>query len=193
MDRWAARAKASRRAVEEGDTRPAAALGPAGPSLMRMLLVDASLPEAGIAGPDMTRYFLVCASLLALVGGLAFLARRTLGVHLRRRAKERSLQVVDVLPLGGKQKLAVVRCYDRTFLLGLGDREVRSIAELDADEVTAHVPGPREPSVTEEESVPFDQRLAEELQPPSPAGTRVERGAARRDDASWTRGEGILG
>ena len=44
---------------------------------------------------------------------------------------ERSLSVLDVLPLGGKRRLAVVRCYDRTFVLGLGDREISAIAELD--------------------------------------------------------------
>ena len=51
---------------------------------------------------------------------------------MRARAARRSLQVLDVLPLGGKQRLAVVRCYDRTFLLGLGEKEVGLVSELDA-------------------------------------------------------------
>jgi hypothetical protein len=38
---------------------------------------------------------------------------------------------MDVLPLGGRSRLAVVRCYDRTFLLGMGEREVSLVAELD--------------------------------------------------------------
>jgi flagellar biogenesis protein FliO len=42
------------------------------------------------------------------------------------------MQVVDVLPLGGKQRLMVVRCYDRTFLIGLGERETSLVAELDS-------------------------------------------------------------
>ena len=48
------------------------------------------------------------------------------------KAAKRSLQVIDVLPLGSRQRLAVVRCYDRTFLLGLGERELSLITELDA-------------------------------------------------------------
>ena len=40
-------------------------------------------------------------------------------------------QVVDVLPLGGRRQLTVVRCYDRTFALGLGEKDVSLIAEID--------------------------------------------------------------
>jgi flagellar biogenesis protein FliO len=86
----------------------------------------------GSAGPDLTRYFVVCGGLLALVALLAFGFRRLIGRTLAVRAARRSLQVVDMLPLGGKQRLAVVRCYDRTFLIGLGDKEVSGLAELDA-------------------------------------------------------------
>jgi flagellar biogenesis protein FliO len=50
---------------------------------------------------------------------------------VRQRADKRSLQVMDLMPLGGKQRLAVVRCYDRTFALGLGEKEIALIAELD--------------------------------------------------------------
>lgn len=82
-------------------------------------------------GPDLTRYLLVCGGLLALVAGLAWAVRRLLAGQLRARAARRSLQVLDVLPLGGKQRLAVVRCYDRTFLLGLGEKEVGLVSELD--------------------------------------------------------------
>jgi len=86
----------------------------------------------GTEGPDLTRYLAVCAGLLLGVGGLAWAARRFLARTLRERAAKRSLQVVDVLPLGGKQRLAVVRCYDRTFLLGIGEKEVSLVSELDA-------------------------------------------------------------
>jgi flagellar protein FliO/FliZ len=101
--------------------------------------VLATLPAAadlgGTSGPDLTRYLLVCGCLLVLVALLAFGFRRLVGRTLATRAARRSLQVVDVLPLGGKQRLAVVRCYDRTFLLGLGDKELASIAELDRADV----------------------------------------------------------
>jgi len=87
---------------------------------------------AGTQGPDMTRYVLVCAGLLVAIVGVAALIRRMLGSALSKRAAARNLQVMDVLPLGGKQRLAVVRCYDRTFLLGLGEKELTPISELDA-------------------------------------------------------------
>ena len=74
------------------------------------------------AGPDLGRYLLVCFGLLCLILGLAWVFRRFLAHHLTRRAAQRSLQVLDVLPLGGKQKLVVVRCYDRSFLSGWARR-----------------------------------------------------------------------
>ncbi len=88
-------------------------------------------------GPDMTRYVLVCFVLLGLIGGVAYLFKRFIASSVRARASKRSLQIVDVLPLGGKQRLCVVRCYDRTFALGLGDKEVALIAELDAQATPA--------------------------------------------------------
>ena len=46
--------------------------------------------------------------------------------------------------MGGKQKLAVVRCYDRAFLIGLGDKEISSISELDG--VVANESEAKEPA-----------------------------------------------
>lgn len=88
--------------------------------------------------PDLTRYLLVCALLLVVLGALAYGARRFLVGAVRGRAATRSLQVIDVLPLGGKQRLCVVRCYDRTFALGLGEKEVSVVAEL-GDEANAKI------------------------------------------------------
>jgi flagellar biosynthetic protein FliO len=105
-----------------------AAPGPHPGPLMRIAFV--LVPEAA-SGPDLTRYLLVCGGCIAALLALAWAFRRYVASHLARRAKLRSLQVVDVLPLGGKQKLVVVRCYERSFLLGLGEKEVRAIAELD--------------------------------------------------------------
>jgi flagellar biogenesis protein FliO len=85
----------------------------------------------GTEGPDLTRYMTVCIVLIVAIGGLAYGFKRLVAGNLKTRAGKRSLQVLDVLPLGGKQRLAVVRCYDRTFALGLGDKEVTAIAELD--------------------------------------------------------------
>jgi flagellar biosynthetic protein FliO len=85
------------------------------------------------SGPDLTRYLLVCGLLLALVIALGWIARRVLAGQIRSRAARRSLQVLDVLPLGGKQRLMVVRCYDRSFLVGAGEKELCSLAELDPE------------------------------------------------------------
>ena len=96
---------------------------------VHLALLALSPPEPG--GPDLTRYVAVCAILVVAILGLAYGFRRLVAGAVRAKAAGRSLQVLDVLPLGSKQRLAVVRCYDRTFALGLGEREVSLLAELD--------------------------------------------------------------
>ena len=86
----------------------------------------------------------MCGLLLAAILGLAFGFRKFMRGALQVRAAQRSLQVIDVLPLSGKHKLAVVRCYDRTFALGLGEKEVSLVAEIDP--VHAEAKKPAEPS-----------------------------------------------
>ena len=95
------------------------------------LLVVADTTLGGTQGPDLTRYLVVCGGLLLLVGLLGFAFRKLVTRTLAARAAQRQMQVMDVLPLGGKHKLCVVRCYDRTFLLGVGEKELSQIAELD--------------------------------------------------------------
>lgn len=115
---------------------------------MAVLIVQtgkAAADQAVPGGPDLVGYLLTCGFVLALVLAAAWLIRRFLGGALRQRASQRSLRVVDVLPLGGRQRLVVVRCYDRTFLLGQGEKEVRAISELDADAVTDNTPAPAVP------------------------------------------------
>lgn len=85
----------------------------------------------GTEGPDLTRYVTVCVVLIVAISGLAYGFKRLVANNVKTRAGKRSLKILDVLPLGGKQRLAVVRCYDRTFAIGLGDKEVTAIAELD--------------------------------------------------------------
>src|SRR5262245_30619308 len=99
--------------------------------------------DLGPAGFDLSNYLLVCGLLLGLLVGAAYLVRRFVAGSVRRRAAQRSLRVVDVLPLHGRVKLVVVRCYDRSFLLGLGDKEVSSIAELDPEESARPAAEPR--------------------------------------------------
>lgn len=88
-------------------------------------------PLAAGSAPDLTTLMVVALVLVALIGGLAFLFRRVVLVQLKQRAAGRDMAVLDVLPLGGKRQLAVVRCFDRTFALGLGEKDVTLVAELD--------------------------------------------------------------
>ena len=83
---------------------------------------------------DLGRYLTTCGVLIALIVGFGWIFRRFIGGAIKKRASERSLEVVDMLPLGGRQKLCVVRCYDRTFVLGLGS-DVSLVAELDESSV----------------------------------------------------------
>ncbi len=82
-------------------------------------------------GLDMSRYLFACLVVLGLLCLGAFALARLKNSALVQRAKKRSLRVVDVLPLGRKQRLCVVRAYDRTFVLGVGEREVSLVAEID--------------------------------------------------------------
>lgn len=118
--------------------------------LAPLLLLEGIAEGPGRAGPDLTRYVLVCALLLLALGGLAWFLRRAVGGVARAGAARRSLQVVDVLPLGGKQRVCVVRCYDRTFALGVGEKEIGLIAEIDAAvSVGAAAAAPRAMSFTD--------------------------------------------
>ena len=160
------------------------------PALFPLLAQTDPARPLGAAGPDLSRYVLVCALLVLLCGGLTLAFRKGLAVTLRRRAAQRSLSVLDVLPLGRHQRLAVVRCYDRTFVLGLGDKEVAPIAELDP----AIGAGAREPAAAAgvadrdaflralekvRESLPAP-RLGARTSAVTPAPTSAARPAAKR-------------
>jgi flagellar biogenesis protein FliO len=100
--------------------------------VLTLALISDLAGPPGREGPDLTRYVLMCALLLGILGALAWGMRSLVTGSVRARAGKRSLQIIDVLPLGGKQRVCVVRCYDRTFALGVGDKEVGLIAEVDA-------------------------------------------------------------
>lgn len=101
-------------------------------TFLAWLEIPARTTQLGAAqGPDLTRYFTVLGILLVAILALAFGFKKLFAGALRAKAAKRHLAIVDLLPLGGKQRIAVVRCYDRTFALGLGDKEVALIAELD--------------------------------------------------------------
>ena len=149
--------------------------------------------EAAFDGPDLTRYALVCFGLLGGVLLLAWFARRFLVAGMRKRAKQRSLHVMDVLPLGGRQKLVVVRCYDRSFLLGLGDKEISSIAELDADELEPRASEAGKLGAEEAVAPPFRSALADVIrEPPAPLAESLAEARRSKRAQPWKPG-GILG
>ena len=119
-------------------------------------------------GFDLGRYLAVVLGLLALSGLVLWGSRRLIRGALRQRAGKRSLAIVDVLPLGGRRQLAVVRCYDRTFALGLGDKDVALIAELDPVLVPASEPSAaRRPAAADSETRRFEglvERAQRELE-----------------------------
>jgi flagellar biogenesis protein FliO len=88
---------------------------------------------AGASGPDLTRYLVVCGVLLLLIVALGYGFRRLTAGGLRSRLRSRALSTVDVLALGRRQKVAVVRCYDKTYLIGCGEKELCLLAVLDED------------------------------------------------------------
>lgn len=100
--------------------------------VLAAVIEDGETRYGGSAGPDMTQYLVLVLSLLATIAFMAWGFQRLFAGTLKKKAEKRSLQVLDMLPLSNKQKVAVVRCYDRSFLLGLSDKQVELIAELDA-------------------------------------------------------------
>ncbi len=145
--------------------------------------------QAAGSGPDLTRYLLVCGLLIALVGGLGWVFKRFLAGRFKARAAQRSLQIMDVLPLGGKQRLAVVRCYDRTFALGLGDKEVALIAELDAVIAPAREHAPTKADSAGFKTILEEMRKRGELEPaPRPADVKpAPRTAVRPEPRASTK------
>ncbi len=96
----------------------------------------ATLLIAGTTGPDLGRYFSAVGIMIGVLLMLAWGIKRLAGKGRGLRGDKRGLQVVEVLALGGRRQLAVVRCYDRTFALGLGEKEVSLVAELDPVEIS---------------------------------------------------------
>ncbi len=150
-------------------------------------LLDALAPKS--VGPDLTQYFGVCVGLIVLVviGGYAF--KRLFAHSLSARAARRSLQIIDVLPLGGKQRLAVVRCYERTFVVGLGDKEMCLVSELDAQSTPELLASSIEPLPTPADQSTF-QRLLRAARPRPP---RSQAPPQARHAVPGLSREGILG
>ncbi|MEM8709402.1 MAG: flagellar biosynthetic protein FliO [Planctomycetota bacterium] len=128
-----------------------------------LLLEDPAYLVQG-SGPDLTWLMSTSAVLIVVIGVLALLFRRVVVGSVRGRAAQRDLKILDVLPLGGKRQLAVVRLYDRTFALGLGEKSVDLVAELDSevvdhDRARDRSRGGEQRSATSRSLSSFDTRL----------------------------------
>jgi len=88
----------------------------------------------GRSGNDLWPAFLVVAAALGGLGLVAWAVKRFSRTTLRSRLSRRSLELVEVLPLGGQKRVAIVRCYDRTFVIGAGDKELSLLAEMESPE-----------------------------------------------------------
>ncbi|MBI1379857.1 MAG: hypothetical protein GC161_02070 [Planctomycetaceae bacterium] len=135
-------------------------------------------------GPDMGQlasYLGISLAMILLVAGGGLLVHRLLRGGWRVRASQRSLRVVDLLPLAGKNQLAVVQVYDRTLVLGIGDGGVRLVTEWDADGPLPSGPAPKEPEAVPSRSTRAQALLAmlgtkvtPEATPPAPAPANFE-------------------
>lgn len=131
-------------------------------------------------GPDMGQlasYLGISLAMILLVAGGGLLVHRLLRGGWRVRAAQRSLRVVDLLPLAGKNQLAVVQVYDRTLVLGIGEGGVRLVTEWDTDGPLPSGPAPKEP-----EAVPSRSTRAQALL--AMLGTKVTPAAATPAPAS---------
>jgi flagellar biogenesis protein FliO len=89
---------------------------------------------------DPVKYLVACMGVLGLLAAGLFALRKLVVGAQRTRAAGRSLAVLDQLHLGGSKRLTVVRCYDRQFVLGVGDKEIAVVAELDVDQAVPPLP-----------------------------------------------------
>ncbi|QDU70009.1 flagellar biosynthetic protein FliO [Engelhardtia mirabilis] len=103
----------------------------------------AKIDTAGGVGIEWTRYLMACIGILSLLGLGAIGLRKLVQGTAQGRAMRRSLKVIDVLTIGRKQRLVVVSCYDRTLVLGVGEKEVSLVAEVDGEpDAVPPVPAP---------------------------------------------------
>lgn len=153
-------------------------------------------PVPTMPGIDMGRYALVCGGLVAAILLLAWAFKRFLAGNMTLRAGQRAMKVVDVLPLGGKRQLAVVRCYDRSFLIGMGEREVSLVTELDAEEDLEGQLTVSKPSEGRSFKSLFQRAVREAPTEPAAAPQpepSAEPAAAAPSDNSPGLGPGVLG
>lgn len=97
----------------------------------------AATASTGAPAPDLFRYALS----LTVVIGLLICALYGIRSWTRNAGRSgragRTLEILEALPMGGSKRVCVLRCGERRFLVGLGDKELCALGELGAVEADA--------------------------------------------------------
>lgn len=68
--------------------------------------------------------------ILGLIFGVVYLLKRFLPGAARAAGERVDMFVVSQLPIGSRQRIAVVRVHDRTLVLGISEASITTLAEL---------------------------------------------------------------
>ncbi|MCP5022200.1 MAG: flagellar biosynthetic protein FliO [bacterium] len=137
-------------------------------------------------GPDLSRYFAVLGGVAVMLTLTAFGLRKLISKgSFGLKGAKRSLEIVEVLPLGSRRQIAVVRCYDRTFALGLGEKSVSLLAELDAEMVQNE--NKKTPGAQQAPQNRFASGLHAILKPQERAKARTQAQLAKNSDDGFER------
>lgn len=152
--------------------------------------VQAAQPRAALepgleADQDLTRLGGVLVAIAGLGYGALWLVRRVKG-QLPTRRRGRTLEILDSLSLGQQRTLAVVRVYDRVFVLGLAKERISLIQELREDETgldTAQANAREGGSESAGEDSPLRSLLKPWGRPAAPRGASGAEAATR--SSAW--------
>ena len=127
---------------------------------------QASRPSRTRDARSTRKQLLALALLLAAAGAAWLLARQRKG-HGGRAAALRGLEVIQTLRLGGRFQVALVRAPGRLLVLGLSDKGVTLLTELDEDALPAWSPAASERARAAQEAG-ATRAAGDALTPPGP-------------------------
>ena len=79
---------------------------------------------------DIVKMVLALTCILGLIFGVVYLLKRFLPGATRAASERVDMYVVSQLPIGSRQRIAVVRVHDRTLVLGISEASITTLAEL---------------------------------------------------------------
>ncbi len=91
----------------------------------------------GAPAPDLFRYALSMTAVIGLLICALYGIRSWTRKAGRSGRAGRTLEILEALPLGGSKRVCVLRCGERRFLVGLGDKELCALGELGEVEADA--------------------------------------------------------